>query len=322
MEAIYYDKKNNKWIVVSNQYSRIILESKKFRTPKVEEMSEDTPSFFLALTIADEKDYKRLKHNFSSYFTKKKVAELKENIFKRHAARILKEQNYGNNAECIHSRIIEPYCTYAIIDMLGLEKNLGKELVTAYRIGNKYAKENNSKGQVYFSYVNHMLKDMINDQTVISTQGYINELKNNEKLTEIEKVSMIIPFIDMLASSKTMELPMLSYKNYKNNKMDNVSLSYIVEESARLLDGLFLSRFALEDFSLDGKVIKSGEKVNVRVSQASKDNSVFKCPNMFQANRHNLSESLSFGVGDHRCLGKNFTVALITTLLEELNKIE
>ncbi|SDC61495.1 hypothetical protein SAMN05421737_11168 [Shouchella lonarensis] len=52
MNNMEYSKNQRKWLVYGHQESQFILKSNKFRTPRVDEISSDTPSFFLALTIA------------------------------------------------------------------------------------------------------------------------------------------------------------------------------------------------------------------------------------------------------------------------------
>ncbi|MBE7099153.1 cytochrome P450 [Bacillus cereus] len=328
MEGIHYDKQSGKWIVSSYEYCKSILQSSSFRTPNMEEIDEDTPSFFLALTIANEDDFDRLKYNFASYFTKSKVEEMKEQIFIKNSNEILNKQNNYEIYEDteILKNIIVPYCTNSIIQVIGADLILGKELVTAYKIGNRYYTDNKkSEAQVYYQYVIQTLSNLLKDDNPKKSennQSYLYFLQKNNEITESEKVSMLVPFIDMLASSKTMELPLLSFKNYIKYRKYNLSLSYIVEESARLLDNVFLSRFALTNFEIGGNVIKAGEKVHIRISEASKDENIYKCPNSFQFMRENLNEIISFGSGTHRCLGKHFTFVLIKTLLEEVDKVD
>ncbi|SDC61460.1 cytochrome P450 [Shouchella lonarensis] len=136
---------------------------------------------------------------------------------------------------------------------------------------------------------------------------------------------MLIPFFDMLSSDKTMELPIMVLKNifgtpynYMRVMTGEMSLDYAVEESARLMDGLFLSRFALEDVQVGSRLVRKGDKLSILISKASQDSAVFECPHMFSPNRSNLNDSLSFGVGDHQCLGKNFTNQMIKTLVGHL----
>ncbi|NML38717.1 cytochrome P450 [Chitinophaga sp. G-6-1-13] len=62
-------------------------------------------------------------------------------------------------------------------------------------------------------------------------------------------------------------------------------------------------RIAAKDIMVSSAAIKKGDLVNVSISTANKDESVFAHPDAFDMDRSNLNQALSFGHGIHYCLG-------------------
>nr|WP_244981498.1 cytochrome P450 [Corallococcus exercitus] len=66
-------------------------------------------------------------------------------------------------------------------------------------------------------------------------------------------------------------------------------------------------RFASETVELGGVTIKRGQAVNLLLASAARDDATFASPDVFDPTR-TLSNSLSFAVGPHACVGKTFTM--------------
>lgn len=66
-------------------------------------------------------------------------------------------------------------------------------------------------------------------------------------------------------------------------------------------------RFAAENLELGGVTIKRGQAVNLLLASAARDDATFASPDVFDPTR-TLSNSLSFAVGPHACVGKTFTM--------------
>ncbi|MBC9929211.1 cytochrome P450 [Chitinophaga qingshengii] len=77
-----------------------------------------------------------------------------------------------------------------------------------------------------------------------------------------------------------------------------------VTEALRVLSPVKgFPRIAAKDTMVSSAAIKKGDLVNVSVSTANKDESVFAHPDAFDMDRPNLNQALSFGHGIHYCLG-------------------
>ncbi len=91
-----------------------------------------------------------------------------------------------------------------------------------------------------------------------------------------------------------------------------------VEETLRYeTPAQFFGRMALEDVSLNGKMIRKGQTVYILVGAVNHDPDVFKDPDRFdlmrEPNRH-----LSFGHGIHACIGQYLARAEVATALTAL----
>ena len=78
----------------------------------------------------------------------------------------------------------------------------------------------------------------------------------------------------------------------------------VVEEILRLempTQGLF--RLTTRDVELGGTTIPAGSKVMVHYGAANRDEAVFVDPDRFDPRRPDLHKSITFGRGNHSCLG-------------------
>jgi cytochrome P450 len=77
-------------------------------------------------------------------------------------------------------------------------------------------------------------------------------------------------------------------------------------------------RTATEDVELGGKQIKAGDKVYFAYVAANRDPSVFSDADRFDITRENAGKHLSFGIGQHACLGARLASLQLKLLLKEL----
>jgi cytochrome P450 len=85
-------------------------------------------------------------------------------------------------------------------------------------------------------------------------------------------------------------------------------------------------RTALEPLEIAGRSISAGEQVFVILNAANRDPRVFAEPERFDIDRQNNTDSVTFTVGIHHCLGSALarleTVALFRTIFERLRPLE
>ena len=74
-------------------------------------------------------------------------------------------------------------------------------------------------------------------------------------------------------------------------------------------------RVAVNDIILNDEVIKKDETIFVVLASANRDPKQFVSPNIFDIARTNNNEHLTFGLGNHACPAKNFSMTLATEVL-------
>ena len=92
-----------------------------------------------------------------------------------------------------------------------------------------------------------------------------------------------------------------------------------VSETIRMQTPLaHMRRTAMEDYELEGKQIKKGDKLIMWYISANRDEEVFENANEWIVDRENARRQLAFGYGIHRCVGARLAELQLQILLEEL----
>jgi cytochrome P450 len=81
-----------------------------------------------------------------------------------------------------------------------------------------------------------------------------------------------------------------------------------------------MRRRALQDFELNGKQIKKGDKVVMWYVSGNRDEETIENPNAFIIDRPNVRRHLSFGFGIHRCVGNRLAELQLKIIWEEIFK--
>ena len=81
-----------------------------------------------------------------------------------------------------------------------------------------------------------------------------------------------------------------------------------------------MRRTALEDFELNGKQIRKGDRVVMWYVSGNRDESLFEDPNAFRIDRKNARQHMAFGFGIHRCVGNRLADLQLRILWEEITK--
>lgn len=79
-----------------------------------------------------------------------------------------------------------------------------------------------------------------------------------------------------------------------------------------------MCRTAMEDVQIQGKTIKKWEKVAIWYTSGNRDDNKFEDPDVFDIEREDARQHLSFGFGIHRCLGNRLADLQLKILWEEI----
>ena len=81
-----------------------------------------------------------------------------------------------------------------------------------------------------------------------------------------------------------------------------------------------MRRTALQDFELNGKLIKKGDKVVMWYVSGNRDEEVIDNPNAYIIDRERPRHHISFGFGIHRCVGNRLAELQLKIIWEEIMK--
>jgi len=81
-----------------------------------------------------------------------------------------------------------------------------------------------------------------------------------------------------------------------------------------------MRRSVMEDYELDGQLMRKGDKVALWYISANRDESVFDDANSIRVDRENARRHLAFGYGIHQCVGARLAEMQLMTLLDEMAK--
>jgi cytochrome P450 len=79
-----------------------------------------------------------------------------------------------------------------------------------------------------------------------------------------------------------------------------------------------MRRTATADYTLNGQLIRKGEKVVLWYISANRDKTVFADAEHFDVTRDNARRHLAFGHGSHRCVGARLAEVQLAALIEEI----
>jgi cytochrome P450 len=133
---------------------------------------------------------------------------------------------------------------------------------------------------------------------------------DGERLTHAEQISMCQQFL--VAGNETTTKLITNMANrfaaqpglQRSIDSDRSLIPSFVEESLRFeapVQGLY--RQARNDVTIGGVTVPAGDHVWIVYAGANRDGDKFECPHDFDAARHNAREHLSFGNGEHFCIG-------------------
>lgn len=158
------------------------------------------------------------------------------------------------------------------------------------------------------------------------TSVLVHASVDGEKLTEMEFDAFFLMLA--VAGNETTRnaisggmLTLIQHPEQRKRLLDDPSLiPSAVEEILRWVTPVIHFRRTLtRDVELRGQQLREGDKVAVFYPSANRDEEVFKDPTTFDVTRQ-PNEHLSFGVGQHFCLGASLARLELRVIFEELLK--
>jgi cytochrome P450 len=108
-------------------------------------------------------------------------------------------------------------------------------------------------------------------------------------------------------------------EEFEKLKADRSKIPNAVAEIIRWQTPLaFMRRTTTEDVEIGGQTIPAGERVLMWYASGNRDENVFENADLFEVDRGNARQHLSFGFGVHRCMGNRVAELQLKILWEEL----
>lgn len=158
------------------------------------------------------------------------------------------------------------------------------------------------------------MSELIADRQANPQDDVLSDVANAEvdgqELSEAEKISMLTQFLVAGNETTTKLLTNIARHLATNPELqdrvraDRSLVDGVVEEALRFeapVGGLY--RTAKVDTVVDGTTIKEGQHVWILYGAANRDSDAFAEPDRFDPARENVRDHLSFGHGEHFCIG-------------------
>jgi cytochrome P450 len=190
------------------------------------------------------------------------------------------------------------------------------------------------KTQMQISEINTISNDIypITEKQILLSNLYkpvINALSEKYKLKADELVSFCISnLIGLLIQCYDAGRGILSNSLLQTLKQDGL-LERVVTKKNYLKESIIETlrfdppvhntrRIATDDVPIGKHEIKKGQLLLVVLAAANRDPQKFNNPKIFNIERKNNNEHLTFGIGSHKCLAENFSVNMTTETLAYL----
>ena len=287
-------------------------------------MERDGGGFFRDLAI-DPPAHTRLRRLTEKAFTAHRVKDLEPRI--RQIAVDLVERIAAREHGDGMKDIAGPFTAHIICEQLGFDwGEVGADKVTIWtkavldQIGRMQTREAMLENAKIMCELQNFIIRHIRDREREPHEDMISDLVNarldddeNPRLSFYEQVSTVRGFLiagnDTTAAAIANLLLLLATEDGLEDQLyplvdDDRAMTRFVEELLRLkppVHGLF--RTAMRDVELGGTKIPAMSQICVMYASANYDENRFVNPDRLDLTRPNLSASVTFGAGIHRCVG-------------------
>ena len=257
----------------------------------------------------DGPEHKRHRTAFVPPFRPKFLREELEERIAASATRLWEKTITGSGET--RSGIAGPLAVETILDLMGLDVETEEVLswysafgqaITALTIGDEVPSEVDETLTRLKDYVSAVMEEGGN--------GFITDLVNDEilHLEEIPAAVAVILF-GAIETSEAMTVNMFWHlfthpEALERVRQDRSVIPDIVNESLRLEPAAsWVDRYTTTEVQLGNVTIPKGELVSISLLGANRDPEVFPNPDIFDIDRPNLAQHLTFVKGPHTCLG-------------------
>ena len=258
----------------------------------------------------DGPEHARHRQAFTKPFRPKFVREELEARIADRAARLVADTLSGERE--LRTGVAGPLAVETILDVLGLTDVSATdvlgwygafgEAITALTVGDPVPDDVHGTLAQLYSYVG--------DAMGSDDAGLIGELTHDGVLTHDEiPAAVAVVMFGAIETSEAMTSNafwhLLTHpEQWDRLRHDRSLIAQAIDESLRLEPAAaWIDRYTTTDVSLGNTTIPAGELVTINLLAANRDPEVFTHPDVFDIDRTNLAQHVTFVQGPHACLG-------------------
>jgi len=319
---VYWDESNKIWAIYSYEYCTQILNHKNAHIPSVPE--NDLNEYALKISRNLARLSNGIQHEIAREIATVLFSKMKSIGFET----VLSELFQNNKTEinwveliCKKLPILTVLKSFDFNDQDSLFIASHIEQLIKIMQPNKKPDDieliNTITKEIYVIVENHIavLSFYENLITVISTKYNIS-LEETKSIFISNLIGLFIQSYDAGRGLLSNALLQFFPKESDCDKTDKIQIQKLVVETLRFDPPIHNTRrIASEDISLDDITIRKNETILVVLASANRDGKQFENAMIFDLERKNNSEHLTFGTGGHMCLAKHFSIHLATEAL-------
>ena len=275
----------------------------------------------------DGREHERHRRAFVQPFRPRFLREVLEERIAERATRMLASTLDGSHE--LRTGLAGPLAVETILDVLGLHDLASSDVlgwygafgdaITALTVGGDVPPEVSDTLSHLYAYVEGAME--------ADDAGFISQLVSDQVLTD-EEIPAAVAVVMFGAIETSEAMTSNAFWHLFTNpavlerlRADRALLPRVIDESLRLEPAAsWLDRYTTTDVELGGISIPTGELVTINLLAANRDPNVFDDPDVFNIDRPNPTQHVTWAQGPHTCLGlhvaKAETAAAITALLD------
>lgn len=275
----------------------------------------------------DGREHERHRRAFVQPFRPRFVREELEGRISATATRLLSSALDGSAD--LRSGLAGPLAVETILDVLGLDDLATSEVlgwygafgeaITALTVGDEVPSTVHGTLSQLYAYVEGAME--------ADDAGFISQLVSDQVLTDEEiPAAVAVVMFGAIETSEAMTSNALWHLFTNPATLDRVRadrslLPRVIDESLRLEPAAaWVDRYTTTDVELGDTSIPAGDLVTINLLAANRDPHVFDSPDVFDIDRPNPAQHVTWAQGPHTCLGlhvaKAETAAAITAVLD------
>lgn len=316
-EPLFYVEGLNAWVLTTYEDALFVLknprftkDSRKIVRPGSEQSSAQEMAFRMrTMLMVDPPDHTRLRALVSKAFTPPMIEQLRPRI--QQITDDLLDAVQEQRTMDLISNFAYPLPITVISEMLGIPATDRRQFrIWTQAIINMQEEAQLASLEAFLSYIKTLLDEKRAHPANDLISGLVQVEENGDQLDENELVSMI--FLLIVAGHETTvnllgngTLALLQHPDqFRLLQRDPSLVPAAVEELLRYTSPVSLSdeRWASEDITLHGKLIRKGQMVLAALISANADPQQFPTGETLDITRRE-NQHLAFGKGIHYCLG-------------------